>query len=323
VPIRIALGQTDRLTSGLLKFAQQVGAKGVILQQPPLSADSKRQLVQLRRLCARAAGLGLRVEAIENLAGDGHRRLVRYGPSAVEEIAAYSTVIQNMGAAGIPILGVHWMADGAQRTSFDTPGRGGAAAMAFDQSDGKEEGARDRELSATAARRNLDYFLATILPIAEHHGVQIALHPDDPPLPALHGFARVLNSFDNFESVLSNVDSPNLKLNFCVGSWASMGGDPIRPLRYYLERGRIAYAHIRNVRGSVPSFVETFIDEGDVDIAGVVNAMKDFEFDGAVIDDHVPRMDQSANGYDLRSHAYAVGYLRGLIAASHGSQGRS
>src|SRR6266478_1143248 len=95
--IRVAIGQFNELSHERLTFAQQIGASGALLNVPTSFYDR--------------AMLGL----------DGRD----------EQIANYQATIRNMGEAGIPILGYHWMPNGVWRTP-NVKGRGGAIATAFD-----------------------------------------------------------------------------------------------------------------------------------------------------------------------------------------------
>jgi mannonate dehydratase len=58
----------------------------------------------------------------------------------------------------------------------------------------------------------------------------------------------------------------------------------------YSKQGKVAYIHLRNVRGKVPYYRETFIDEGDVDMARILTILDRNGFDGVVIPDHAPQM---------------------------------
>lgn len=104
--------------------------------------------------------------------------------------------------------------------------------------------------------------MRTVVPVAEEAGVVLALHPDDPPVPALGGIARIFRDFDAFRRALETVaPSASHKLDFCMGTWAEMGVDQMfRGMEHFGRAGRIAYIHFRNVRGCVPRFEETFIE---------------------------------------------------------------
>jgi mannonate dehydratase len=69
--------------------------------------------------------------------------------------------------------------------------------------------------------------------------------------------------------------------------------------------------HFRNVRGKVPNYKETFVDEGDVDMARVVAILKRNGFDGVLIPDHTPQMECAAPWH--AGMAFAMGYMRAIL----------
>jgi len=73
---------------------------------------------------------------------------------------------------------------------------------------------------------NLEYFLDEVVPVAEEAGVDLALHPDDPPVDSVRGVPRLVNSVENVQRILDLHDSPNHGLTFCQGNnYAAMGAD--------------------------------------------------------------------------------------------------
>ena len=57
-----------------------------------------------------------------------------------------------------------------------------------------------------------------------------------------------------------------------------------------MGRGKILYVHFRDVQGTVPKFQESFIEEGNNDMAEVMLTSKQSGFTGFLIPDHVPHM---------------------------------
>jgi mannonate dehydratase len=88
-------------------------------------------------------------------------------------------------------------------------------------------------------------------------------------------------------------------------------GDIYETVETYARQNKIAYVHLRNVRGKVPHYKETFIDEGDVDIHRVLRILKQTGFQGVIIPDHAPQMTCSAPWH--AGMAYALGYIRSAI----------
>jgi mannonate dehydratase len=174
---------------------------------------------------------------------------------------------------------------------------------------------------------NYRIFLETVLPVAEDVGVRLSLHPDDPPIDlALGGIARILSSPEGLERAyeLSGA-SPSWGLTACFGTISEMDGERSvnRVIDFFGPKGKLFYIHFRDVRGTVPSFSETFLGDGNYDPAAVLRRLRDVGFDGFLIDDHVPAMigdpdtwsDTSSAAYCSRGRAHAIGYMQGLLNA--------
>jgi mannonate dehydratase len=108
-------------------------------------------------------------------------------------------------------------------------------------------------------------------------------------------------------------------MTFCQGTFAAMGVDVPASIRRFGRRKKIFFAHFRDVRGAVPTFQETFHDEGDTDMAEAIRAYREVGFDGPMRPDHAPTMEGESNsdpGYATRGKVFAIGYLKGLIDAT-------
>src|SRR5581483_9761545 len=130
--MRVAIGQFSELTHERLAFAKQLGASGVQLNTPLLPGAARWEEDDLRWLRTRCESYGLRLEAIENTPNSFYDKAMLGLPGRDEQIEHYQATIRHLGRAGIPILGYHWMPTHVWRTSFTTPGRGGAQVSAFD-----------------------------------------------------------------------------------------------------------------------------------------------------------------------------------------------
>jgi mannonate dehydratase len=321
--MRVAIGQFKELTNEQLTFAKQLGVSGVLLNTPVLPGERHWELDDLAWLRRRCDEYGLRLEPLENVPTHFYERAMLGLEGRDEQIANYQTTIRNMGAAGIPILGYHWMPNGVWRTP-NAKGRGGAIVTAFDMdlvdAQPLRAGVRThplaqgRTFSAEQMWDNYRYFMERVLPVAEQAGVTLALHPDDPPVPELGGIARLFGSFEGFKRAVETFDSPNHGLDFCMGCWSEMGPDPIAAIRFFGARGKIVYVHFRDVQGCVPKFQECFLGEGNVDVVAAMRALKQVGFSGFIIDDHVPRMVDDTEWHH-RGRAHATGYIQALVAA--------
>jgi len=280
--------------------------------------------VPLARMKERYESAGLEIAGIEDWPPMDRARLGLSGRD--EEIEAVCTLIRNMGRLGIPMLCYNWMAVlNWSRTRTMVRGRGGALVSAFDSSDLRDApptwaGAVPHEQLWSA----FDYFLRKVVPVAEDAGVRLALHPDDPPIPELRGVGRIMTSLDAFRRALSVVDSPANSLCLCQGNFTLFTDDVPEAIREFGSRERIAFGHFRDVRGTADSFVETFHDDGQTDMAECMAAWQEIPFDGVLRPDHVPTLEGEANddpGYAFLARLFAIGYMVGLQDGTSLGQG--
>ena len=123
------------------------------------------------------------------------------------------------------------------------------------------------------------YFVKAVLPVAEEAGVKMGLHPDDPPLAKMNGVAKLFVHHDGYRKA-EEIAGPSKHwgLTFCIGTWAEggdqMGKDVFGMIEDFGGRGKIFDVHFRNVSGPLPHFVETFPDDGYLDLAKVMKALR-------------------------------------------------
>jgi mannonate dehydratase len=117
---------------------------------------------------------------------------------------------------------------------------------------------------------NLDAFIAAVVPVAEEAGVNLGLHPDDPPFPVF-GLPRVVSTGEDLARILAAHDSPRHGLTFCTGSLGARPGNDTVAL---FERfaARVNFLHLRNVRidGDRAFFEDTHL-EGETDMAALIS----------------------------------------------------
>ncbi|MCU0471307.1 MAG: mannonate dehydratase [Arcicella sp.] len=171
-------------------------------------------------------------------------------------------------------------------------------------------------------RNNLYDFLREITPVAEEAGINLAIHPDDPPFPIL-GLPRVVSTEADAQQILNAYKSPNNGLCFCTGSY---GVRPDNDLVGMVERmgNRINFIHLRATKRDVEgNFHEADHLDGDVDMYGVMKALvleqknrietgrKDYRL--PFRPDHGHRMLDDLNPEKRTNPGYtAIGRLRGL-----------
>ena len=310
LPMRIAIGQANQLTPEIIEFAHQIGVQDIQFNTPRLPGESRWEYADLLDLRTRCDNAGLRLNAIENVPIKFYVKAMLGQPGRDEQIENMQQTIRNIGQAGIPIFGYHFMPNGVWRTSTTARARGDAQTTGYDHAQAENAPLSfDREYGAEEMWANYSYYIKAILPVAEEAGVKLALHPDDPPVPTLGGVARLMRNFEGFKRALEIGDSPNHGLDFCVGSWSEMSpAECLAGLRYFGEQGKILYVHFRDVLGTVPAFREAFIGEGNLDMFQVMKTLKSLNFKGFLIDDHVPRM-VGDSGWVSLSRAFANGQM--------------
>ena len=164
---------------------------------------------------------------------------------------------------------------------------------------------------------NLRYFLQEIIPVAEESGVNMAIHPDDPPWP-IFGLPRIITCEENIDRFLKLVDSPANGLTLCTGSLGcAKTNDMVKLVDKYSAMGRIHFMHVRNVKllGD-GSFEESahFSACGSLDIVGIMRALKKNGFDGYLRPDHGRMIwgETGKPGYGLYDRALGAAYLNGI-----------
>ena len=245
-------------------------------------------------------------------------------PGRDEEVANFITFMKNLKQyGGVDVICYNWMPVVSwMRTKMDEPGRGGALVTAFDNEDAKKlPETQYGKVSKETLWKTLEYFLKAVVPEAEKIGMNLSLHPDDPQVDSIKGVSRIMTSIENFDRMLNLVPSKYSGLTMCQGNFALMGADIPSLIRRWGKAGKINFVHFRNVQdlsGQVPStkFVETFHDEGQIDMYAAMKAYYDIGFKGAIRPDHVPTMSGDTNdrpGYSTIGTLFAIGYMRGLM----------
>jgi mannonate dehydratase len=282
---------------------------------------TSEELAALRRQINAA---GLELEAIENFDPAHWHDILLDGPKKGLHLENVKTIIRNVGEAGIPIFGYNFSIAGVAGRVKGPFARGDAEAVGMDGPFDKpmpngmvwnmvyDRSAPPGTVASAATDQlwqRLEGFLAEVIPVAEEAGVTLAAHPDDPPLPTVRGQPRLVYQPQLYQRLLDLKPSPRNALEFCVGTLAEMTeGDIYEVVDSYSRQGKLAYVHLRNVRGKVPFYKETFIDEGDVDVLRVLRILKRNGFKGVIIPDHAPQMACAAPWQ--AGMAYALGYLR-------------
>jgi mannonate dehydratase len=104
-----------------------------------------------------------------------------------------------------------------------------------------------------------------VIPVAETNGVKMAVNPDDPPVPSLHGISRILTSADAIRKAFLFSDSPLHGLTFCQRTYTSMQEDLPGLSHGFGGKKKNIFCHIRDVVCTQDKFRETFHDNSRTD----------------------------------------------------------
>lgn len=184
-------------------------------------------------------------------------------------------------------------------------------------------------LGEDGLRENLVAFLAEIIPVAEEAGVNLCIHPDDPPF-SLFGLPRVVSTQEDVRKILNAVDSPANGLTLCAGSFGARGDNNL--VAIVEEFGsKIYFAHLRNVvREANGSFYEAEHLSGDNDMVALIDALLKEEEKrkargldlpipmrpdhGHLLEDEV-KTENAKPGYSYLGRLKGLAELRGVIHA--------
>ena len=317
--IKIAAQTTPEPTADDIAFVKQMGVDYVVLWTDGAHA-SHDYYASRRKLFAEN---GLTVYGFGSWAVHNQPVITLGLPGRDEKIEEYKQHLRNLGKAGIPYTTYAHMANGIWSSERETT-RGGAPARAFNVNANPKghwigelyegELTHGRKYSEQDIWDNYEYFIKQVVPVAEEAGVKIGIHPDDPPMPELGGIPRcIFGNFEGYRQAMEIANSPNVGICLCVGCWLEggdlMGKNVVETIKYFGERDKLHKVHFRNVHQPLPYFVETFLDDGYMDMYKVMRALREVDFDGVVIADHIPGMTD-----DRRvGTAFSIGYMKALL----------
>lgn len=330
-------GDTDPVS---LTYIRQIpGMYGIVTSVYDVAVGEVWPIEKIVAIKNAVEAQGLRLEVIESVPVHEDIKLGKHTRDRL--IENYGQTLRNLAASGIKVVCYNFMPvfdwtrttlamvlpDGSTTLAFDTKAIDKIDIDAGIDLPGWDSSYKPEELRALlreyeivdeeALWTNLTYFLERIIPIADSVGIKMAIHPDDPPRP-IFGLPRIVKNREDLRRLLSLVDSESNGLTLCSGSLgADLNNDIPAMVREFGSRGRIHFAHLRNVKVSEEGdFHETShkSSEGSLDMAEIVQAYFDTGFDGYVRPDHGRMIwgESGRPGYGLYDRALGAVYLNGL-----------
>lgn len=290
----------------------------------------------LRDLKTMVEAAGLKLEALENFAPAHWYDVLLDGPQRRQQMDQLKQIIRHLGRLDIPTMGYYFSLAGTWGRTEGGYARGEARSVGFENpvqspipggmiwnmvydaerfraaTDAVPNGDTVPAVSRAEVWQRLSAFLDEMIPVAEEAGVNLAFHPDDPPIPELRNTGRLVTNGEHFQQVIDLNPSPVNKIELCIGTITEMlDTDVYETVDRYSRANRLAYVHFRNVRGKVPTYHEMFVDEGDANMIRLLRILHRNGFDGVLIPDHTPLLECGAPWH--AGMAYALGWMQAAL----------
>ncbi|MBQ8163757.1 MAG: mannonate dehydratase [Clostridia bacterium] len=332
-------GDKDSVTLEKIKqIPQMTGIVSAIYSFAPGEVWSNESISQLKK---KANDADLDFEVVESVPVPEE---IKYGgKNAPQLIENYCENIRRLGKAGVKCICYNFMpvfdwlrselehknADGSNSLAYNEktvlsmdPLVSELSLPGWDESYTKNELKSlisiYKEIGEEGLWKNLEIFLKAVIPVAEQAGVNMAIHPDDPPW-GIFGLPRIITCEENIDRFLNIAPSKANGLTFCTGSLgASKENDLVKMAKKYSDR--IHFLHLRNILITKDrEFYEVAhpTECGSIDMFGIVKALVENGFDGYVRPDHGRMIwgESGRYGYGLYDRALGAAYIVGLFEA--------
>ena len=172
-------------------------------------------------------------------------------------------------------------------------------------------------IDAEKLRANMAYFLNAIMPVCDEYGIDMCVHPDDPPMQIL-GLPRIVTNDEDIKAFLDAVPNPHNGLTFCAGSLsAGAHNDVVELAKKYADRTHFVHARICKVQPNGDFKESTHLDPRLIEVVRIFEKERP---NVAMRVDHAPlmlgddKMGYNA-GYSFHGRMLALGMISGVMAA--------
>ena len=330
-------GESDSIP---LEYIKQIpGMSGVVTavyDTPVGEVWSTDKIARLKELCRNK---DLEMEVIESV--PVHEDIKLGKPTRDKLIANYAQTIRNLGKFGVKCICYNFMSVFDWfRTNLCYKHADGSTSLSYSEDDfnkldkynlrlpGWDESYTSEQLNGLLAEykgmtheklfENLVYFLNGIMPACDETGINMAIHPDDPPWD-IFDLPRIITCEKSYENMIKAVPNEHNGFTFCTGSLgAGRFNDLPKMAGKYAKR--IYFAHLRQLKFvNQTDFYENGhqTQDGNVDIFAIVKALVKGGFNGYVRPDHGRNIwgEDGKPGYGLYDRALGATYLSGLFEA--------
>lgn len=301
------------------------------------------KILRLKSLCEQER---LTFEVIESV--PVHEDIKLGKPTRDRYIANYAETIRNLGKAGVKCICYNFMpVFDWLRTDLHTPFPDGSNALSYHHEElmrldpkdlhlpGWDESYTPDELRGLLDAykgmthetlfEHLVYFLRGIMPACVETGINMAIHPDDPPWD-MFGLPRIITGIESYRKMFAAVPEIQNGITFCTGSLGAGRENDLVKMAGELAP-RIHFAHLRQISYTGKyDFCESghMTNTGSLNMYGIVKALVQNGFEGYVRPDHGRNIwgEDGKPGYGLYDRALGAMYLAGLFEAVEKEEGK-
>lgn len=175
-------------------------------------------------------------------------------------------------------------------------------------------------------RQNMKFFLESVMPVCEQYGINMCVHPDDPPYQML-GLPRIVTDEKDIDWILKSVDNPHNGLTFCAGSLSAGSQNNVPALAAKFAK-RTRFVHLRSTNIlSDGNFIEASHLEGRGHLIEVVRIFQKENPTLPMRVDHGRLMLDDADkgynpGYSFHGRMFALAQIEGIMSTVNNELGR-